>query len=1135
MKIRGWSIDGFGVFRNWMVRDVGPGLTIVYGPNEAGKTTLLAFIRGVLFGYPDRRTRESRYPPLQGGRHGGRLFLLGSDGEVVVDREVDRRGVQVILTGNWEGNEDDLRSLLGRADRNLFRSVFAITLKELQDFETLTGENVRDRIFSAGISGAGVSARRAIAELEDQSEGRERRLRELASTVSQAQTDLIEARERMRSYPDLMKDEEAWNQERERLDRELANLDSERKRLQKLSDLWPVWVEKLEAEQRLAALPGVESFPTDAEVRLAALSERIVAARASVSELAVQQQADEAERDGHHLDDRLAAVAVEVEALRDHVALHRDRLRKLPEIQTALQQAEETLSEQMRELGPNWDEAKLRSFDRSIPAREGVRQWGERQRAAGQALARATSRFEAAQTAQEDAQAQVARLSDQLQTMEEPLQSDELEERETALRQLRAYLMGLHEKQAEAKAQEVLIRDRTQARKVAGDQRGEPWQPLLAGGLLLTLVLAGVALAITGSWENGLLVLLVLGALTGTITLWLRRNRKALDARISWLDHELSEAEAIRDRHGGAAAELRQRLAAEAATIGLQAEPSWEMVEDASSALGKQRNQRTQWDYRKSALDSANELLANRIEEQRESYRRLQEAKTTAEQTRLDWETWKTEAGLPEALSVDGVLDFFQSVQQARATLTQLNGLRAQSSDLTRWIKGWEEPASRVLDGVSDKGEDLVVKLLELVSRCQADSRARDRFAQLSDAIGRRTPQIEQAREQLRAVEEERTQLFDEAAATDEPDFRARLATFAQRERLKQSTNVAERQLVGELGVGADAKAIRLELATGNVSEWEAQATERAKDIEAIGRQRDIALAEHAKKESERLAIEESADITGRELQWKGLVHDLTEIVRQWQVLALARALIKRTLDDFVRTRQPEVLAHASPIFQAVTCGRYDRILQAENGEDVLVMDRVGGTRGIGDLSQGTAEQLYLCIRLALAAEYAKAGADLPILMDEVLVNFDPARAGAVARALVEHASARQVLVFTCHPETRDLFLGINPSIPIVELQPIDPVAAPTSEAASQESLFEPTTASAVESEDADQVSGDIEGQVLECLKQGSLAISEIVTRTGVDEGRVRRTLNVLRDVGKVDLIGQKRGARWQRVGDSLT
>ena len=66
MQLREIHIDGFGVFHNKLVTGLKPGLNIVYGKNEFGKTTLLEFIRRVLFGFPTKakNNKINLYPPL---------------------------------------------------------------------------------------------------------------------------------------------------------------------------------------------------------------------------------------------------------------------------------------------------------------------------------------------------------------------------------------------------------------------------------------------------------------------------------------------------------------------------------------------------------------------------------------------------------------------------------------------------------------------------------------------------------------------------------------------------------------------------------------------------------------------------------------------------------------------------------------------------------------------------------------------------------------------------------------------------------------------------------------------------------------------------------------------------------------
>ena len=79
MNIEQLRIDGFGAWTDLQLQGFQPGLNVVFGPNEAGKTTLLEFLRAMLYGIsPARRARY--LPPVHGGRPGGMLQLHGKHG-----------------------------------------------------------------------------------------------------------------------------------------------------------------------------------------------------------------------------------------------------------------------------------------------------------------------------------------------------------------------------------------------------------------------------------------------------------------------------------------------------------------------------------------------------------------------------------------------------------------------------------------------------------------------------------------------------------------------------------------------------------------------------------------------------------------------------------------------------------------------------------------------------------------------------------------------------------------------------------------------------------------------------------------------------------------------------------------------
>src|SRR6266436_7912640 len=85
MKIKSIDIDGFGVWQGLEIDKLSDHATVIFGPNEAGKTTLMQFVRAVLYGFtPERRKRY--LPPVNGGQPGGRLHVCNEFGSFSIQR-----------------------------------------------------------------------------------------------------------------------------------------------------------------------------------------------------------------------------------------------------------------------------------------------------------------------------------------------------------------------------------------------------------------------------------------------------------------------------------------------------------------------------------------------------------------------------------------------------------------------------------------------------------------------------------------------------------------------------------------------------------------------------------------------------------------------------------------------------------------------------------------------------------------------------------------------------------------------------------------------------------------------------------------------------------------------------------------
>ena len=157
------------------------------------------------------------------------------------------------------------------------------------------------------------------------------------------------------------------------------------------------------------------------------------------------------------------------------------------------------------------------------------------------------------------------------------------------------------------------------------------------------------------------------------------------------------------------------------------------------------------------------------------------------------------------------------------------------------------------------------------------------------------------------------------------------------------------------------------------------------------------------------------------------------EASEKWAVLTLCRTLLTDTRQIYETERQPEVLRQASEFFSRMTEGNWVRVISPLDSA-ILVESPRGDRVSPENLSRGTAEQLYLAMRLALVREYSRHVEPLPVVLDDIFVNFDPERTRRSIEAVRELSETHQILLFTCHPH---LVQMVEEIVPRAELYPL--------------------------------------------------------------------------------------------------
>jgi uncharacterized protein YhaN len=151
--------------------------------------------------------------------------------------------------------------------------------------------------------------------------------------------------------------------------------------------------------------------------------------------------------------------------------------------------------------------------------------------------------------------------------------------------------------------------------------------------------------------------------------------------------------------------------------------------------------------------------------------------------------------------------------------------------------------------------------------------------------------------------------------------------------------------------------------------------------------------------------------------------------------LQLASEVLQRAIESYREKHQGPVLNRASELFSNLTLGDYSGLTTGFGDNDKSVLLAIRRNREnieIDGLSDGTRDQLYLALRLAAIEHHVETVSPCPVILDDILINADNARASATLKVLCDLARRTQVLFFTHHRHLEQL--GREAGAQIVDL-----------------------------------------------------------------------------------------------------
>jgi uncharacterized protein YhaN len=1023
MKVKSLEIDGFGVWSNLRLGRLDEGLNVFHGPNEAGKTTLMQFMRSVFFGFSAERKRY--LPPVHGGRAGGTLELSTTEGPFRVSRHDEpgpggRAVATVAASDGARHGEPFVHTLLGGIDEPTFNNVFSIGLGEIQALDALGATEAAAMLFrlTAGLD------RVSLVEVLRELHASRQRLLSADATAGRIR-DLLAQRDRLRGeldeldsltpqYVQIAGQCDALARDAEALDAERSRLEHEARALEAAIALRPTWQRRAAIDSQLSALDVPASPAADVFDRFDQTSKRL-------SRLRDRQR--RVERRRRHLRRRATEITVNeplrrqaprIDAFREQESWIASLTAKVAELENERREVDREMSRRRENLGlADGQEASLAVTPGARTMAE-LRRAGRAARQTRQTLREATARrderraalathareIDAAMAAWhgQDARGTQAALGDAIDAaghlVAELRRRVQLDERIEQFER--------HQGELETRSQELFGRQMLPLPVVIG-----------VGAVFVlsaVMLLAGlIAPGAVGSMRWPLSVLGIVGVLVamGMKIMFERSNTAKLDAcqkQVHMLDLQLRQARDDRDaldRSLPAAGALRaaQLATAEKDLAGLQELMPLET-----------RRQTAQHE-----VDTAEARLA--------------QAETDWKTTRNRWNEVLAEAGWPQGLSPGRFRKLLAQRDGWAALARRRDGLDAELTQRRRELDALTDRVVQLATEASvavntANAVELLHRLGELVR--QEETRAAQR-RELQLRSRRLRHRLSKIRAAMRPLLRRRRACLEELNVRDVAELLRRREVFDQAAGLRRERQTLQAEIDAAAGGWCAEADLAACLVGATDDRLEAQCDALDQNLRSTRSRLNECIERRGQLKAQLAELAADRRQAQKRLELGTIDARLALAVRRWRVLAMAGRTLTAVKEFYEKQRQPETLREASEYFRRLTGGQYVRVW-TPLGEDVLrVDDARGGELPVAVLSEGAREQLFLALRLALVACYGRRGVELPLVLDDVLVNFDTPRARAAASLLCDFArSGHQLLVFTCHEHILSLFQSLK-------------------------------------------------------------------------------------------------------------
>lgn len=1026
MKITDLQVDGFGVWKGLTVEALSDDLTVFCGYNEAGKTTLMQFVRAMMFGFSQDRI-EKYTPPVYGGLAGGSMDIVTGAGNFEVQRFVDpNRHADPIgdlaVTDAHDGSvhgRAHLSSLMSDIDESIFVNVFAIGLREIQELGALNSTAAAEQLYklTSGLD------RVSLIDVMHQLNGRRLGIWNADTKTDSKLRNLSDRRQKLlREVDELKQRSKRWSQiaaETTEISNQLLDIESELTAKDLDSRLLEIAIQISERwNERKGIEAQIEAFgrlPDRRDISIETLEEfdaKIAQQKERIEQVKIQRKTIKTEAMSLPINRILWKQKSRIEAVTEHLPWVESLQRQTERLDTEINRIEANLLGEVDGLG---HQLELKASD--------IRELGNRGMVtleqSGKKLQLESDRLTKFQNELEKVEFDLGQHQERLGTsLAETTTAESLEDTGRYVNRLRRRI-ELEEKIDKLSAQRHELE---QDIDVVVNEQVLPVEKLaVVGGIGLVgfvLFFLGVSGQRYYFSETGWTAILLgmAGVTVGFAMkyIWEKRAKEELDDFQHQLDiirQQMKRAKKERD-------EIERQLPA--SIIG-----QWEIeLKDAENRLMR-----------------LEELvpLENRVQSTRgvqdDIRRRISNQEREVQKAEEQWQANLRVSGLPESLRPHQLQEITQRSERVSTFFLKLDQLTSEKDARQKELNALNQRIDLLLHetGVEFTSDNLVERLNQLhraINEQRQFVAARKELAEKYKSLRTR---LNKATRELDKLLGQRQRLLAIVGAESEQEYRELESKHQRRRKLMKNRDNLTEQIRAALGKNHTEEQLTQLLEDYGFAGLEKQWAFVQEEIERVKSIQSKLLQQRGEYIQEVKSLGEDSRLDTVQLELNAVNAEIEQLQKEWQVLASTTQMMELIRVSYESKRQPETLKEASTYLDRLTEGSYKRIWTRLVGEELLVDNDLDETIPVDKLSRGTREAVYLSLRLALVGAYARRGAVIPMVLDDVLVNFDGRRATAAADVLHDFArNGHQIMMFTCHDHIRDIFDTLGADVRIL-------------------------------------------------------------------------------------------------------